>query len=360
VKYAFDEKKSAMTLTPQDPDDIWTLYNLIQPGDKLYAKTSRIIKIETDGTRPTEGKRLPMFLGIEVEKTTFRTLSDNLRVTGIIFEAPEKYAVKGSHHTITLSVKRSCTLMKDHWYRHDRELVKRSGQWKTPPIYLLAVDDDECSIALLSQNNLDIITDVKGNLPRKREVGKREKAQQQYFNSIISILNAQKRMDEAFLAIIGPGFIKDALVRYLKSRHPSLFQQISVIGSASSGGVGGIKEALRSGVLDKATKQVRIVEESKAVSELLQRLGNSPETVTYGLLTVQKAVEYGAANKILISLKLLREVDPLKRRNLEALLRQAESMGGRIMIIGHQHEAGEQLLSLGGIAAELRYAIDLT
>jgi protein pelota len=360
VKYAFNEKKSAMTLTPQDPDDLWTLYNLIQPGDKLYAKTSRIIKIETDGIRPTEGKRLPMFLGIEVEKTAFRTLSDNLRVTGIVIEAPEKYAVKGSHHTITLSLKRSCTLMKDHWYRHDLELVKRSGQWKTPPIYILAVDDDECSIALLSQNNLDIITDVNGNLPRKREVGKREKAQQHYFNSIISILNAQKRIDEAFLAIIGPGFIKDALVKYLKSRHPLLFQQISVIGSASSGGVGGIKEALRSGVLDKATKQVRIVEESKAVSELLHRLGNSPETVTYGLLAVQKAVEYGAANKILISSKLLREVDPLKRRDLEALLRQAENMGGRIMIIGHQHEAGEQLLSLGGIAAELRYAIDLT
>jgi protein pelota len=359
VKYVFDEKKGAMTLIPQDPDDLWTLYNLIQTGDKLYAKTSRVIKIETDGTRPTEGKRLPMFLGIAVEKTAFRTLSGNLRVTGIIIEAPEKYAVKGSHHTITLSLKRSFTLIKDHWYRHDLELVKRSGQWKTPPIYILAVDDDECSIALLSQNNLDIITDIAGNLPRKREVGKREKALQKYFNSIVSILKTQKRIDEAFLAIIGPGFIKNALVKYLKSRHPRLFKQITVVGSASSGGVGGIKEALRSGVLDKATKRVRIVEESKAISALLHRLGNNPETVTYGLHAVQKAVEYGAVNSILISSKLLREVDPLKRRDLEALLRQAESMGGHIMIIGHQHEAGEQLLSLGGIAAQLRYAIDL-
>jgi len=360
VKYAFDKKKSAMKLTPQDPDDLWTLYNLIQPGDNLYAMTSRIIKIETDGTRPTEGKRLPMFLGIEVEKTAFRTLSGNLRVNGIIIEAPEKYTVKGSHHTITLSLQRSCTLIKDHWYRHDFELVNRSGQWKTPPIYILAIDDDECSIALLSQNNLDIITDVQGNLPRKREAGKREKAQQQYFKSIIKILIAQQRIDDAFLAIIGPGFIKDALVKYLKSHHPLLFKQISAVGSVSSGGTGGIKEALRSGVLDKATKQVRIVEESKAISELLRRLGNSPETVTYGLLAVQKAVNYGAANRILISSKLLREVDPLKRQDLESLLRQAESMGGRIMIIGSQHEAGEQLLSLGGIAAELRYAIDLT
>jgi protein pelota len=359
LKYVFDEKKGIMRLTPQDPDDLWALYNLIQAGDKLYAKTSRVIKIEADGTRPTEGKRLPMFLGIDVEKTAFRTLSGNLRVTGIIFDAPEKHAVKGSHHTITLTLKRPFTLIKDHWYRHDLELVKRSGQWKTPPIYILAVDDDECSIALLSQNNLDIITDVAGNLPGKREVEKRGKAFQKYFTSIIGILTAQKRINESFLAIVGPGFIKDALVNYLKLRHPLLYKQITVVGSASSGGVGGIKEALRSGVLDRATKRVRIVEESKAISELLHRLGNNPQTVTYGILAVQKAVKYGAADTILISSKLLREVDPLKRRDLEALLRQAESMGGHIMIIGHQHEAGEQLLSLGGIAAQLRYAIDL-
>ncbi len=349
-----------MALTPQDLDDLWTLYNLIQVGDKLYAKTSRIIKIETDGTRPTEGKRLPMYLGIDVEKTAFRTLSGNLRVTGIIIEAPEKYSVKGSHHTITITLKRPFTLIKDHWYRHDLDLVKRSGQWKTPPIYILAVDDDECSIALLSQNNLDMITDIAGNLPRKREIEKREKAIQRYFNSIISVLATQNRINESFLAIIGPGFVKDALVNYLKSRYPLLHKQITVVGSASTGGVGGIKEALRSGVLDKATQRVRIVEESKAISEVLRRLGNNPQTVTYGLLPVQKAVEYGAVEKLLISSKLLREVDPLKRHSLEALLRQAESMGGHIMIIGHQHEAGEQLLSLGGIAAQLRYTMSFT
>jgi protein pelota len=75
---------------------------------------------------------------------------------------------------------------------------------------------------------------------------------------------------------------------------------------------------------------------------------------------VKKAVEYGAVDFLLISDKVLREAEDDERTRLEGLMRRAEHMGGRVMIIGSEHESGVKLLGLGGIAAQLRYAIDTT
>ena len=66
---SFNAKKGVMKLIPNDRDDLWVLYNVVQRGDRVYAKSSREIKLVFEGARPTEGKRISMFLGIQVEKT---------------------------------------------------------------------------------------------------------------------------------------------------------------------------------------------------------------------------------------------------------------------------------------------------
>jgi protein pelota len=166
--------------------------------------------------------------------------------------------------------------------------------------------------------------------------------------------------EEGAIAIVGPGFLKGSFAKFLQEKRPDISKSVSVVGLVNSGGVGGVKEALRSGVLDKVTKSIRIVEESKAVEEILRRLGVGTGTVAYGSDSVTKAVEYGAVDFLLVSDKVLREADDEERTRLEGFMRKAEHMGGRVMIVGSQHEAGAKLLGLGGIAAQLRYAIDTT
>ncbi|MCK4434887.1 hypothetical protein KAU92_05300, partial [Candidatus Bathyarchaeota archaeon] len=43
--------------------------------------------------------------------------------------------------------------------------------------------------------------------------------------------------------------------------------------------------------------------------------------------------------------------------HLEELMNVVEQKGGKIMIVSTEHEAGEKLTALGGIAALLRYSI---
>ena len=104
-------------------------------------------------------------------------------------------------------------------------------------------------------------------------------------------------------------------------------------------------------------ENVRVTEEMKAVEELLARLGKGKCDATYGLSEVEKAVTYGAVEKLLVADSALRETTDENRRVLEEIMKNVEDARGTIMVISTEHEAGTKLLSLGGIAALLRFPL---
>ena len=53
----------------------------------------------------------------------------------------------------------------------------------------------------------------------------------------------------------------------------------------------------------------------------------------------------------------LRDADEQQRLKLEALMREVEKRRASVTVISTEHEAGAKLLSLGGIAALLRFPI---
>jgi protein pelota len=349
-----------MKLIPNDQDDLWVIYNIIRKGDRVFSRSSREVKLVQEGTRPTEGKRVSMHIGIQVDRAIYQSYNDRLRVHGIIIDAPEKYGIKGSHHTITIDFRNLVMIVKDEWTKIELDSIKRAGKWKTTPIMIVAIDDENCSTAILRQNSLQILAEINSRLPSKREANKREAATKNYFKKVVNVLTSGWEKEQPFIAIVGPGFLKNSFAKYLREGYHRMGRKISVVGLASIGGVSGIKEALRSGVLDKITKKVRMIEEGEAVYEILRRIGSGKKSVSYGLDSVVKAVGYGAVEFLLVSNKLLRETEEEERKRLEDVMKKTERMGGSVMIIGSQHEAGAELIGLGGIAARLRYAIDTT
>jgi protein pelota len=98
------------------------------------------------------------------------------------------------------------------------------------------------------------------------------------------------------------------------------------------------------GLIEKLTKISRVTEETKAVESLLEAVAGSGKAV-YGLDNVKNAVESGQVKLLLISDEKIMEC--------EETLNLAVKMRVRIMVISSQHEAGEKLLGLGGIAGLL-------
>ena len=104
-------------------------------------------------------------------------------------------------------------------------------------------------------------------------------------------------------------------------------------------------------------EHLRVANEMNVMEEFLARLGRGKQDVTYGFNEVEKATNYGAVEKLLVADSVLRETTEEQRRALEKLMKTVEDARGEIMVLSTEHEAGTKLLSLGGIAALLRFPL---
>ena len=62
-----DVKHGIVTVMPEVLDDLWVLYNIVERGDRVYARTSREIRLDERYDRPEKGRRISVSLGVTVE-----------------------------------------------------------------------------------------------------------------------------------------------------------------------------------------------------------------------------------------------------------------------------------------------------
>lgn len=146
-------------------------------------------------------------------------------------------------------------------------------------------------------------------------------------------------------------------MKFLNEEAKEMSKSVADVKSVNNGGTAGIDEALRAGILLKASHQLRVVDETETMEEVMKRLGKGEGTVTYGLDAVENAVNLGAVERLVLADTTLRDADETQRLKLEALMREVERRRASITVISTEHEAGAKLLSLGGIAALLRFPL---
>lgn len=352
-----DVNKGVVRVKPENLDDLWHLYNIILEKDEVHARTTRQVKSEDDYARPKKAKRIPVNLGVRVEKMYWDRVLNRLRVRGIVCKAPEKLNITGSRHTINVTVNHSVTIVKRRWLKHQLDRVKRASRITAAPISIISMDDEEYCVAVLRQYGVETKAGMRAKLPGKLEAEKREKAKQAFFKEALKSLREIWTPLHSPVIVIGPGFVKNDFADYLRREAEDIADSIIGVKGVNSGGFSGIQESLRSGILSKALKDIRIGEEMKTMEEVLSRLGKGRGDITYGFDEVEKSTNYGAVDKLLVADTTLRETPEEKRRTLETIMKRVEEAGGEVMVLSTEHEAGTNLLSLGGIAALLRFPI---
>jgi protein pelota len=352
-----DLKHGKVIVVPETLDDLWHLYNIVVFNDEVYARTTRVARVDERYARPKKGKRFSVFLGIKVEKVLWDRTLNRLRVHGIVCEAPEEINVKGSHHTIKVTVNKPITIVKSRWPKHHVDRLERASRVTVTPITVMSMDDEEYCVAVLRQYGVDVRVEERTKLPGKLEAEKRTKAKREFFKKALQSLRETWKNSRNPIVVIGPGFVKNDFVRYIKREASDIASAVIDVKGVNSSGLAGIQEALRSGILIKALRHVRIAEETKVMEEVLERLGRGRLDVTYGLTDVEKASLFGAVEKLLLADVTLRETTNEKRTTLEKLMREVEERGGQIIVISTEHEAGAKLLALGGVAALLRFPL---
>jgi len=348
-----DLKHGSIKASIDNLDDLWTIYNVIEKKDLVYAKTTREVKMEGIG-RPSS-RRVPVSLGLKVEKVYFDREINRLRVHGIVTEGPKELNIQGTHHTINLAANDALTIMKERWYKHQLDRMEKAVYEEEPAI-VVSIDSDECCVAILRAYGPDIKAEVDSKLPGKLEHQKREEALKKYFNDVSRILEGMIKEAGYKTIVVGPGFAKENFVKFLKSSSPEVASKVVAVKTVTSGGVAGVYESMRSGIVGKVMKDARASKEVMLVEEVLARLGAGRGDVVFGLSQTEEDATAGAVETLLVCDTKLREAEDDERRRIEEIIRSVEKKAGRILIVSSEHEGGKKLASLGGIAATLRYS----
>lgn len=339
-----DRKTKKIKLMTESIDDLWHLSNLIDENDLVYSLTHRREEVKKDKIRAERAEKKTMFLGIRVEKVEFHEFSDRLRIHGIIEDGPQDL---GSYHTLNISNGDKITIMRD-WKSHDLDRIKEAvDASKTQIVTFLSIDDENAVIALLRQYGIQHIATILSHASGKLYKVKKDK-QNDYFIQILEKIQQVKEEDSP-LIIIGPGFVKDEFYKFGRNANSKLFSKC-IIENTGQSGMTAIQEALKRKIVSKIVEKCRIEFETQLVEEVLSNIAKG-KLVAYGYDEVEKVLDLGAVERLLITTDLVRTGKG------QYYLRKSKRSGAKITIISNLHEAGKKLESFGGVACLLRFDV---
>jgi len=344
LKYDLRGKKGEIKLLPETLDDLWHLKYIICEGDFVFALTQRRLDFATDKARPEKMAKKPVRLGIRVTEVQFHRFSNWLRVRGVI----EVGSDIGSYHTINLEGGTNISILKDAWGRDHLlridEAVKASNR---PRVLIVTIEEGEAIIGMLKQWGVEECFSILG------EGGKEDGSRSAFFAEVASQLTHMS--DTEAIVIAGPGFAKEDFQIFLKNSYPDMAKK-SILESTSSIGISGFQEVLRRGAIEAVAKDMRLAEEARLIEDLMGEIAKDGRA-TYGYSEVENAMKCGAIETLLVADETLRGFKE-EDRGVEDLLTGVEGSRGKIVVFSTEFEPGKRLISLGGIAAILRFKIE--
>ena len=345
-----DKRKGIARLKATNRDDLWHLSKIIEKDDIVSAKTERKIKKSRENER-SRVKRKKLYATIKVDKINFEV--DILRIKGKIAIEKEDLPLNASH-TLDVGIGSEVRIEKK-WRNYQLARIKDAeAASAAPKIVGCVLDDEQANFAVFTSTEIKPSGKVNLRLAKKGPEKIREKEEFGKIIKELKRLNLEIKPDT--IVIASPIFWKEELLKEIKNKDSELAKKIRTE-TVSTGAKKGLTELINRGALEQTMKSNRIRIESSLIEELLKRIAKQGN-VSYGLDETKTAIESGAVEKLLITDKFIRQT---KEKNtygeIEKLIDLAEDSKGEVRIISADHEFGQELQGLGGIAALLRFKI---
>ena len=324
-------------LLPDSLDDLWHLSHLIGEGDTVYAVTLRTVDGPNDKIRAEKLEKRPVRMGVKAEKIEFSPDANRLRVFGTITFGPDL----GQHHTLNIETGYEISVVR-RWRQVDMDRLERAvSQTVHGVIHIAAVEDGEIELYRIRQYGPERIVTLTIGSGKTAGLDSR----QALFAAAVEKLEPVTGP----VVVAGPGFVKDDFISYTKSKAPDLGGRMLGCDTRRSG-YGAVQEAIGDGVLSRVAEDVQLAREVEVMDELFLRISKNG-TAAYGAAEVRDAVDFGAAETVIITDMLLRNGAAAKT------VEDAERMNASVVVLSTEFEPGKRLEGLGGIAALLRYRI---
>ena len=353
---AENQKQGEIKVKIENLNDLWTLYNVISEGDKVAARTQRRVVLK-EGSK---GERKPMFLKLEVKDIAFHEFSNRLRVKGIIIEGPEDFVSYGTYHTFNIEPGQKINISKEKWLKNELKRLKETSKFQDNFVmFFIAMETGLATLSLITNYSQARIASVKRTIPGKRyEQSHRNKALQEFFEDIRKIIEENLKNTNVNLIIVcGPGNTRDQFIKYIKEvSKPDYISKIKSI-HASSGTESAILETLKSKELAQLKKNIKILQESDKIEEILTLFNTDADLIAIGFEEILNASEKGAIKELFLADVLIRGSSKEDKVKIEEIITNVENSGGRVNILSSEHSTGQQIVDLGSLIAILRYKL---
>ncbi len=338
-------------LRVEDEDDLWVLAQICRPSNLVGMLSHR--RDSTTGTkedgRAKSAERKPMWIVLEVQETAFQSFTDNLRVHGVITEA--KIDI-GSHHTHVISPGDEVEVTREGGLpKADLNLLKETlAAGSRAKAGLIVVESDEILIFEVTARGIRDVSQFS-----MRGGGKRADDSTGVRRGFSEGVAKEVRMvfpDEMPLVICGPGMAREGFekdIRALGAKNTITNAPTSIGGRAAA------NEVLAEGAADSVLGEHTIVKEVRAIEEAMTRM-STEGAVAFGSVPISAAASIGAIDTLVIDASLLRTGDG--KSDWESIVSQVESSRGSVIQASVDHDAGQQLVGMGGAIALLRWKLD--
>ncbi|UNQ72572.1 hypothetical protein [Infirmifilum sp. NZ] len=346
-----DEKRSRLRLVVETTEDLYYLLLLIRRGDVVYAWTTRQLRIERE-TGVEKGERVKVYVGIEAEKVSYSKFTKSMRLTGRVTDAPEDVHMKGSYHTLSLSVGDEVLIVKKNGIgAFDRDVLRRASSL-IKKVLVISVGDDEITVGILSPVGVE----VRSNIPYYSRRGDRETSIRE---SVLPALTRQMELLKSHYRVEEYDEVVVLTTERLLSSVEEALEEAGIkarVIKVSEGGEAGVYELLRRQDLRPLFTEIRSVVEAEEAEKLIDELFKGSGRVIVGLEAVEKVSEWGVVEEVVIVDELF--FDDTSRERVFGLLDKLSS--ARFILVDSESEVGRMLKKLGGVMARLYYALEKT
>lgn len=360
------DKSGSLSLIPQDKEDLWQLYNLIQKSDQVELLTIRNVK-KTEGGK---AERVHVNLKLLVESVDYVPSDEVMRIRGKTVEQNE-YVPNQSYHTAEVQLNKKLKINKPEWDDISYNIVlAASSVEKKAEVGAVVLQEGVAHLCLVTDTMTVLRNKIEKAIPRKsRDAGgsSHDKSLAKFLDMVQATVSRNFDFEKLKVIILAsPGFTAAALQKALldaavKEDNKVILKNKSklLVVHSSTGYLQGLEEVLKDPLVQRNLNDTKFAREAAVFEDFQRILNEDDDRAWYGPKEVAKAVELGAVKYLMLTDSLFRSDDIAARKHYIALSDEVKAQGGDVFIFSTLHDSGEQLELLTGAAVLLKYPMNL-
>ncbi|CAH02968.1 uncharacterized protein KLLA0_A08646g [Kluyveromyces lactis] len=363
-------ERAILTLQPQDKEDLFTLYNIINTDDEIIFKKKVTSKTEEGGKKKaTQLEKLR----IKVVSSEFEPQHEFLRYKGVTTEDDYSNANQdlpvGKFFSFTIDFSYPFTLIKDDYNSYVDNLVKQACNIEgRSDMAAVVLQEGISHICLINSFSTVLKHKIEYSIPKKKrgtDIMKFDDKVEKFYRATYASMVRHFDFDTLKCIIIcSPGFyaktLYDKVMQYAQEdQNKKILANTGkfLVAHCSTGYLQGIDEVLKDPAYKHKLEDAKNSKEALVMDDFLDHLNKDDFKAWYGEHEITKAAELAAIDTLLISDSWMRSDDVNVRKKSLNLINEVEQTGGKAYIFSSLHNIGEELDRLTGLACILKYPV---